>query len=255
MLGILSLTRQTNKKSKKPEEPIMKTIKITTILIITLLAAMILAACDSNEPIVLPQSDVKKAAVEEQVVTKALEDAVDVPSEAINYSEEENEEEEVRHSLPRRDQVLDFRHWEHLPENVKEDLQEMLNTLGNPTEGEISLAGIEVSYTMVENENDDDENELIPDGGLYFVAFVRNGMDRPVDISRIKITISVDEEVIENDISRIERIVVASAYFHVDFGTIMPTQSIIQQFNFSDDLVLIKDADLSYYYWNVEYQY
>jgi len=167
--------------------------------------------------------------------------------------EAENAVEDKKKDIPRRDQVLDFRYWEHLTDEIKDNLQELLNRIGNPTEGNVDFTGFEAAYTTVEHELPNGEIEMLPDGGLYLVAFVRNGMEKPVDISQAKITISVEEEVIENNVSRMERIIVATAYFHVDFGTIQPSQSIIQQFNFGNEFVLVKDADLSDYHVAVEF--
>jgi len=233
----------------------MKTIKITTTLVLTLLAATILVACSSNESGTLQYSGILTPVMAQPDEADEPNDVDDAIGDAADNPDEQEDIEDVQIDIPRRDQVLDFRHWENLSEEVKEWLQELLNSYGNPTEGDTDIIGFEAAYRMVEKESTDGKLELIPDGGLYHVAFIRNGKDEPIDISRIKLTIFVDEEVIENGESRMERIVVAVAYFNVNVGTIMPSQSIIFQFTFNDEHVMVKDANLSHWYTNWELWY
>jgi len=233
-----------------------KFIKLTILSVFACLLTLTLAACGEqglgNQTALPANTDTEAGIINQPAETIAPE----VADETTNYPHiEKASEEDVQSTIHRRDQVLDFRGWEHLDSEQKEWVQEYLNNLGNPTEGYIDFIGFESIYTVTEYEHPDGEIELIPDGGLYVIAFIRNGLDTPIGITEVLMTLLVEEEVIENNVSRMERITVASGYFNGSFGTLLPSQSIIYKFTFGDEHVLIKDADLSKYNLSCEYWY
>ena len=120
-------------------------------------------------------------------------------------------------------QPLDFREMV-LTEDEKNLYQNLLNELGNPTEGNADVNGFYLQYT--------------DDGGLLLAAFIRNGMNQLLNIK------AFDPLTVKTPDGR----VIASGNFRSNFGTILPSQSIIWQFHFDRNHVLILDADLSKFY-------
>ena len=127
-------------------------------------------------------------------------------------------------------QPIDFRNWE-FTQNEMDLIQRRLNEYGNPTAGNVDLYGIEIYYTE--------------DGGLALIAFIRNGMNQ-------LLTIRAFEPL---TISTMDGRVIASANFPGNYGTILPSQSIIWGFNFDSNYVMINDADFSEYQISAGYRY
>jgi SLAP domain-containing protein len=135
-------------------------------------------------------------------------------------------------------QFIDFRDWTWGDEDiqVKELLQEYLNGVGDPTAGELELVDIEVGYN--------------PDGRLYFLAFIRNGHNKIVNIRQVSLTVYT------GTLGSGDRQVVASGFFRSDYGSILPSQSIIWRFTFSSDHILINNADFSSpFSWSAEFRF
>ena len=146
---------------------------------------------------------------------------------AISYPDER---QLPTQATPVVNQSIDFRDW-NLTDSQREELQSSLNARGNPSADAIDVVGFDLSYKA--------------DGSLVLIAFIRNGLNQLVNIRTFEpLTINTTD-------GR----VIASGNFAANYGTLLPSQSIIWEFTYLRDFVLITDADLSEYRVHARYYY